>query len=262
VKRTYPSGDVLAYRQERRGGDAQRPVGDLGGRAVACHSDYVVVDPHRHDVSEENGGYVVVDAEMMGFADAVHLRYTVAVFYAQHMSVTKENLRKIAVLKSQHRKTDAEVAALFGVTRRTISAWVNSSDYATIIAETRASQVSLARDQIAGLADSVVGTLYTLMTTAKSEMVRYSSAATLGEWLHLAETEVEVKDDDLTEVRRLLAAQQAAQQIRVLPPPRAGGQLPILDAEFTIDDQAPNKKENQGVIRSVEVVRLDENHEG
>jgi DNA-binding transcriptional regulator LsrR (DeoR family) len=170
------------------------------------------------------------------------------------MSATPEQLKRIAVLKTHHRKTDTEIAELFGLTRRTISLYKQSSEYAVILAATREEQVASARDQIAGLADTVVGTLYTLMTTAKSELVRYQSASTLGEWLHLDEVDAVVKDDDISEVRRLLAAQQAQTHSRVLPPPLPGGQLPVLDGSYTIDDQPPIMREEPPEERA-ELVR-------
>jgi hypothetical protein len=160
------------------------------------------------------------------------------------MSATREQLKKIAELKTRYRKTDTDIAEMYGVTRRTVNRWVHSSVYGEVLKETKDSQLVLARDQIAGLADDVVASMYDLMKNAKSELVKFQATNALGEWLHLHESPAEGTDNDIDEVKRLLQITAAQQSVRVLPPPRPGGGIPdITEGEFTVSDPTSNERE-------------------
>lgn len=157
----------------------------------------------------------------------------------------ERDLRRIARLKVELRKTDEEIADIFGVSRRTIQRWMKSSEY---IAEYRQAQQDLkeeARGKIATLGEEVVATLHSLMSNAKSDFVKLQAAQTLGTWLGLDKPVVEEETNEAEEVVALLqkvSERLQAPQVDVLPPVLPGGRIQtddVIDAEVVEDESKP-----------------------
>lgn len=149
------------------------------------------------------------------------------------MAATEEQLKRVAELKIRLRQTDPDVAAVFGVSPRTIQRWLNTAEYAQIATAYRESQKDSARSQVAGLADEIIENLASLMRSSKSDLVRMQSAATLGRWLGLETLAEDEKEDDRESVKALMLLMASnAQPFRILAPPKPGGSLPdpVIDA--------------------------------
>jgi hypothetical protein len=105
------------------------------------------------------------------------------------------------------------------------------------------------RQRVAGLGDEVIDTMHALMTSARSELVRYNAAKSLGEWLGLHELDTTPKGNDKAELEELLAIAAKTSIIpQFLPPPGPGGSLPLLSTAIVeegewreLEEKEPNE---------------------
>lgn len=165
------------------------------------------------------------------------------------MATTPEQLKKLAHLKVVMRETDDECALAFGVSRRTIIRWKETSQYRQLLVSFQVERKEEARQQIASLADDVIFTMRDLMLNDKSGLVRHLSAKTLGEWMGLHEKDADEKPaDDRTEALELLRKITEQTQPRLIMPPLPGGRLPasLIDVTpvVTQKEYATNRIDN------------------
>jgi hypothetical protein len=109
-----------------------------------------------------------------------------------------------------HRLTNKECAARLGVSERTIVNYLADSFYHELrVAESQDANKA-ARAQLAQLQQHVIKTLYELTdpVSTKSEFVRFSAAAKLGEWAGLSDPIDDEQKDTRTEVATFLTRVQ------------------------------------------------------
>lgn len=144
-----------------------------------------------------------------------------------------EKLRRLAQLRF-HRRTFQECALEMGVGERTLRRWAKGADYLRI-AEDQIQEWRLqGRGRVAELADEVIGELRQLMTTARSEFVRFQAAAKLGDWFGLGEPpEKEEVQDDRDALKEVLLKLAERQNPRSIAPVLPGGLLPsVIEGEI------------------------------
>jgi hypothetical protein len=118
--------------------------------------------------------------------------------------LSEDQLERLAIGRIE-RKTWAQLAQEMGVSERTIRRWSSTSAFRERFNELRREWVDLARAKIQRWGDDVVGGMYQLAMTARSEMVRYQALAKLGDWMGVGEPVDERDTTTRDELLRLYA---------------------------------------------------------